>query len=190
MFASLQNPPGQDDVLIHAGVCRAKPLAPGATMTCTFTYEEREASDGAEAFHGGRMRPLYRFDLRVGDSERGGVVTQRISFERTGTAPLSVKLVPPAIAVSAPLIVNGPTVSLTGEATSETGLRDLFVMVEPASSTRGGHKIFYAASSGDQARLPFSVPVPVERGSNLVSVIARGADGTKSTRQVLVERTQ
>jgi hypothetical protein len=180
VYASLRNAPGQDDVLIDAGRFRRQHLDRGQTVTHAFLYED--ALDNREE--------PYRFDLTVGEASAAGLTTHRISFQGGGAGAAAGHVTPPIVTASAPLVVPSFSVRVSGEASSEGGLRDVFMTVQNLGSPRPPQKVFYLPSAGSGTHFPFAADVPVEKGSNLIRVTARGADGVATTISLSVLMTR
>jgi carboxyl-terminal processing protease len=64
------------------------------------------------------------------------------------------------------LVTRTRTLKLTGKATDDARIRDLYIFV-------GAKKVFYQANRGDTKVLDFTADVPLEPGINYVSVFAR-----------------
>jgi carboxyl-terminal processing protease len=167
--ATLRNGAGQMDVLIDSGLCRAPLLAPGATFDTSFVFRD-------ELEH--RDEP-YEFDLSLGDDDWGLLMRRHLSHSASSAAAGMVA--PPIVSASAPLVVHGGSARVTGEAAGGGRVRDLYMISEGVGPTRRPHKVFYLVNRAVAARVPFAVDVPVEAGSNLLRIVARGDDGAATT---------
>ena len=100
--------------------------------------------------------------------------------------PSSVMATPPLVTVNAPNVASGETVHVSGEVSSETAARDVFIRVWNRTLKRPVRKVFYRNAPVGTARLPFEADVPIWPGSNVITVHARDAQGTQASRTVVV----
>ena len=63
---------------------------------------------------------------------------------------------PPVLAVKAPSVIDGNTVTLKGQVTDDVQVKDLFVRVYNKSSKLPAKKVFYLPNRGEKNKLPFS----------------------------------
>ncbi len=91
-----------------------------------------------------------------------------------------------------------PSVTLQGTVTGKQSLTDVYVSVQRLIRTPDHSriidvdytKVFYqAADKSSDKQLSFRTPVPLWRGSNLITITARAADRTISKRRIRVLRT-
>jgi carboxyl-terminal processing protease len=104
----------------------------------------------------------------------------------SGGAPKAVKggLVmanaPPTIAVTLPgLTVPGATVKLTGTASDDTKVKDLFILLN-------GKKVFYRSSPKPSKTLPFTATIDLKAGANLITVVARESDTVSASETYVI----
>lgn len=114
---------------------------------------------------------------------------------------------PPRVTVAdVPTRVKAKSVTVAGTATHPLQVRDVMIVVYPSDSTKPARKAHYAAnpdfdpsrvvasaSDDGNARDPagsfqFSADVPIERGSNRISIVARDADKVERRHDVWVYR--
>jgi carboxyl-terminal processing protease len=93
---------------------------------------------------------------------------------------------PPILAVKAPTVVSGASVHITGVATDNTEVKDLYVRVWNRDSKLPPKKVFYLPNRGEKTRLSFETDVPLWPGSNLIQVFAREADEVQSVQTLMV----
>lgn len=87
---------------------------------------------------------------------------------------------------------DGPSVNLSGVATDDEAVRDVFIIVTNPSRNLFGHgqKVFYQANQNpENGRLEFAAEVPLTPGNNLIEVHARQNDDVVSIRRMWVLRT-
>src|SRR5690606_25948971 len=87
---------------------------------------------------------------------------------------------------------DGESVNLSGIATDDEALRDLFIIVTNPSRNLFGHgqKVFYQANGAPRnGRLEFAAEVPLTPGNNLIEVHARQNDDIVAIRRMWVLRT-
>jgi carboxyl-terminal processing protease len=134
----------------------------------------------------GKLGGFERIDLEAGrpafvavtDISRGG--SGKPSYRERWDAT------PPILSVKAPTIVTGSTVHLTGLATDNTEVKDLYVRVWNRDSKLPPKKVFYLPNKGEKTRLPFETDVPLWPGSNLIQVFAREANEVQSVQTLMV----
>jgi hypothetical protein len=97
---------------------------------------------------------------------------------------------PPNLTATAPRVVDQAIVHVTGGASGDAKLRDVFISVQSLRARKLPHNVFYLSNPNAQTQMPFSVEVPVQLGSNIVRVSARDADGVQTTTRLMVLRTQ
>ena len=100
---------------------------------------------------------------------------------------------PPRIELAElPLRVKGETVKISGRATHARRVRDVVVRVKPTEPGGRDHKVAYKANpeaQGEAARtMDFEAQVPLDKGSNRITVIVRDGAKVERRRDVLVYR--
>jgi carboxyl-terminal processing protease len=100
---------------------------------------------------------------------------------------------PPRIAlVGAVTQTDGDRVHISGTATDEEAVRDVYISVyNPARNLFGSsEKVFYqAASDPKTGRLEFAADIPLTPGNNIIEIRARENDDVAATKQMWVLRT-
>jgi carboxyl-terminal processing protease len=110
----------------------------------------------------------------------------------TGAFTQTWQVTPPLIAVaSSSLETTGDRWTLTGTATDDTHVEDVYVLVSNRDSKIEGKKVFYLSNRGKKAqnKLDFSAVVPVWPGNNMVTVVARENNEVRAIHTVFVLRT-
>jgi hypothetical protein len=166
----------------------AKGLAAGASHEGALSF--RVAAAPPESTMG--------FELSVRDNERYdyaaiaraglyaySVATETLNFT-VGQGVEPVRRSPPRIEVTrAPGTVAGePTVTISGVATDDTGIRDVIVY-------QGGRKLVYVGGGGSATPLssvPFTATAELAEGNNVLVVTTRDVDGFTATRSFDVLR--
>ncbi len=110
--------------------------------------------------------------LRVGlgDGRPGWIAANAVIPSGTGGSIAFDKgRMPPRLAVDygKALVTRARTLKLNGKVTDDARVRDVYVFV-------GSRKVFYQANTGSDAkRIAFATELPLEKGTNYVSVFAR-----------------
>jgi len=137
-------------------------------------------------------------NARSGEFSRVNIAAGRWAWARTsGSAagshrpgpPPRVSLVlhnsPPLIDsdVGANLSVRGPTFHVTGRATDETRVLDMYIFV-------GNRKVFYQSNRGgpNPREQSFAADLPLRPGANIITIVARENDDTLARRTYVVRR--
>lgn len=153
-------------------------LAPGETWTGEFRVELKEEPEGG-----------WELGLVLGDGEaydHGSIV--RSGFYELFTQSDTLRVaggvaLPNPVARDVPIIevsrkpekaVDADHVVVSGLVTDPTGIRHVTVWA-------GGDKLFYDGSSAGVKSVPFTADVPLEPGSNTISIVAQDVDGFTST---------
>jgi carboxyl-terminal processing protease len=95
---------------------------------------------------------------------------------------------PPVLAVKAPSVVDGSSVTLKGQVTDDVQVKDLFVRVYNKSSKLPAKKVYYLPNRGEKNKLPFQADVPLWPGSNIIQVFARETTEVQSVVTLIVMR--
>jgi carboxyl-terminal processing protease len=170
-----------DDAMIAAknGVAlRESPTADGLVVGY--------ANPGS-VFHGtGRVGDFERIEIEPG--RPAFIVGTDFSKGGTGSPAYSQRwdATPPVLSVTAPTVVAGNTVRLTGVATDNTEVKDLYVRVWNRDSKLPPKKVFYLPNRGEKTRLGFQTDVPLWPGSNLIQVFAREGNEVQSVQTLMV----
>jgi carboxyl-terminal processing protease len=78
-------------------------------------------------------------------------------------------------------VINGESTVIKGSASHDRGIKDIIVYV-------GDKKVMYLGNSKKSKTMDFAIAVPVKKGANLVSIIARCDDKTVSSEVVFIRR--
>jgi carboxyl-terminal processing protease len=97
---------------------------------------------------------------------------------------------PPLLSVSAPTVVTGNVVHISGTATDNTEVKDIYVRVWNRESKLPPKKVFYLPNRGEKTRLSFETDVPLWPGSNLIQVFAREGNEVQSVQTLMVLQRQ
>ena len=93
---------------------------------------------------------------------------------------------PPLLSVSAPTVATGNVVHISGTATDNTEVKDIYVRVWNRESKLPPKKVFYLPNRGEKTRLSFETDVPLWPGSNLIQVFAREGNEVQSVQTLMV----
>jgi len=114
-------------------------------------------------------------------------------LRETTIEPFCTTISPPRIAlVGAVTQTDGDRVHISGTATDEEAVRDVYISVyNPARNLFGSaEKVFYqAASDPKTGRLEFAADIPLTPGNNIIEIRARENDDVAATKQMWVLRT-
>lgn len=151
-----------------------------------------KASKGSSYKVTGRIRGTTRIEVEpgrpafvaAGDVTSGGGAGGKPGFA------LDWQVTPPVLTASAPTVVGGETVRVTGTAVDDKVVRDVFVRVWSRSSKMLPRKVFYQANraQGDRRRIDFEADVPLWPGSNVIQVYARESNDIQSLQNIVVLR--
>ncbi|MCB9556408.1 MAG: PDZ domain-containing protein [Deltaproteobacteria bacterium] len=101
-----------------------------------------------------------------------------------------LQVTPPKLAVKAPRTTSADKVTISGVASDETRVSDLFIFVRNPRAKVEARKVFYRSNrnSKNKRRLNFSAVVPVWEGSNYVTIHARENSEVQSSEFLVVYR--
>ncbi len=122
---------------------------------------------------------------RAADVKPGGTGKPKIS-ELLAISPPRIAL------VGAVTQTDGDRVHISGTATDDEAVRDVYISVyNPARNLFGSaEKVFYQASSDPKTgRLEFAADIPLTPGNNIIEIRARENDDVAATKQMWVLRT-
>ena len=88
--------------------------------------------------------------------------------------------------MSAPTIVAANSVHVTGTATDNTEVKDIYVRVWNRESKLPPKKVFYLPNKGAKNRMAFATDIPLWPGSNLIQVFARESNEVQSVQTLMV----
>jgi carboxyl-terminal processing protease len=148
------------------------------------------ADKGSSFKSTGKLGDFGRIELESGrpafvasaDIARGGGGTPTYRAEWDAT--------PPLLSVSAPTVVTGNVVHISGTATDNTEVKDIYVRVWNRESKLPPKKVFYLPNRGEKTRLSFETDVPLWPGSNLIQVFAREGNEVQSVQTLMVLQRQ
>jgi carboxyl-terminal processing protease len=98
---------------------------------------------------------------------------------------------PPMIALNlSGLETSASTYKLSGNASGEQHVEDVYIFVSNQSSKIESRKVFYRSNRGgkDGKQLEFATDLPLWPGSNMVTVVARASSEVKSVKTMFVYR--
>jgi carboxyl-terminal processing protease len=164
-------------------------LEPGAKASGKLGFfVARAPEEGAPVGLELRVRDAERYDyasIMKGEFYSYFTQSEDISLP-LGQAPTAGRREPPSITLgrSPGLTSEENTVTLTGVATDDAGIRDVIVY-------HGTQKIAYAGGgSGAVTSVPFSATATLEPGNNLLVILVRDTNGLTTTRAVDVLRPE
>jgi len=164
-----------------------KKLSPGASREVDLTFRVEPTF----------KKPVIKLELSVYDTKLRASLQGHVKLPlspKTATTPgLVGEISPPKITLNAaPLAVDAATkyIDISGSATDENQVQDLFVEVTNYDAKQVRHKAYYnAAPRGKKTRvLPFRVRVPLWPGVNRILVVARENGEVMGFQQILVTK--
>lgn len=164
-----------------------KKLAPGGSRDVDLTFRVEPSF----------KKPVIKLELSVYDTKLRASLQGHIKLPlspKTATAPgLVGEISPPTIKLTkAPLAVDAATkhIDISGSATDENQVQDLFVEVTNYDAKQVRHKAYYAATPRGKKTLvlPFRVRVPLWPGVNRILVVARENGEVMGFRRILVTK--
>jgi carboxyl-terminal processing protease len=89
------------------------------------------------------------------------------------------------------LETTGEKWRLSGSATDDNHIEDVFVIVSNRDNKIEGKKVYYLSSRGKKAqnKLDFATDIPVWPGNNMVTVIARENNEVRAAQTIFIYRT-
>ena len=144
------------------------------------------ADKGSSFRSTGKLGNFDRIELESG--RPAFVANTDISRGGGGTASFRPQwdATPPLLSVSAPTVVTGNVVHISGTATDNTEVKDIYVRVWNRESKLPPKKVFYLPNRGEKTRLAFETDVPLWPGSNLIQVFAREGNEVQSVQTLMV----
>ncbi len=145
------------------------------------------AAKGATFKLTGRQGAFFRVELESGrPAFIAGADVAPATPGSPGTFDTTWQVMPPVLTVSAPTVASGNAVHVSGVASDDQQVKDLFIRVYNRDSKLPPKKVFYLPNRGDKTRLPFSADVPLWPGSNLVQVFARETNEVQSVQTLVI----
>ncbi len=142
----------------------------------------------------GREADWVRVELEGG--RPGFIANADVSKSSGGTSSgvfsAAWQVTPPAIALNvASLETTGEKWRLSGTASDDHHVEDVFVIVSNRDSKIDGKKVYYLSNRNGKShsKLDFSAEVPVWPGSNLVTVVARESNDVRTVQSVFIWRS-
>ena len=165
--------------IAKAGVALRESASAGGLVVGT-------AETGATFKVTGRLGDFLRVDL--GDEHTAFVATADTTKGGTGQPTYATRwnMTPPILLVNAPTVVTGSSVHLSGVATDNTEVRDLYIRVWNRESKLPPKKVFYLPNKGQKNKLSFEADIPLWPGSNLIQVFARESHEVQSVQTLTV----
>lgn len=184
LMAGLPGP----SVRIQKGRFELRGLAAGASQKITFTavVDPSFAADHCpfkvvlEPDSGSGLGHALQVDL----SAPSGVVAAK-------AADPVVDVDPPRVTVNGPAVATGGRVHIEATATSERGIRDVYIRVWNRNLKMPVEKVFYQLNQPpDGPQMSVAADIPVTRGLNAVQVFARDSNNLRSHEDLMVLREQ
>jgi carboxyl-terminal processing protease len=182
-----------EGLFINKGRFNVDNLAPGEAKSIDFTFDVRPEYKGDSA----------RVELTVYDAVLHDFVTEKLTFPiaASGAAtagqlaqrPAVREVSPPRLEFKAQAaLVDAPTIRISGSATDEQRVADLFVVVSNPTAKIDRRKVFYRSNrkAASPATQRFDADIPLWPGANLVTVVARESNTVQSQRTIVVQRRE
>jgi len=188
--ASLRNASG-DGVVVKRSRFDGIKLAPGATSALDFSFSVKQSFAASEVI----------VELTVRDDTMHQGLTQKLHFAVSppGSVPHASsqtdqtrgQIAPPTLTLAgAAPTTREDHIALTGRASSEHYIEDLYVVVSNRDRRISGRKVFYRSNRGhaDGKTLDFSASIPLWPGDNYVAVVARESKDVRTVERLWVLR--
>jgi carboxyl-terminal processing protease len=136
---------------------------------------------------------------RVDVEGRPAFVPKTAATKSEGAAPAKLAWVPqwevspPTLAIKQPAgLVDSGTIHLSGTATDEHKVTDVFVFVSNRTAKIDRRKVFYRSNkkSANPATQSFEADIPLWPGANVVTVVARENTQVQSQTTLVVDRRE
>ena len=135
--------------------------------------------------------------VEIEDGRPGFIATSRVSESKTrkGTAKYTTnwQVTPPSLTLQIPTYeTSEATYTLSGKATDETHVEDVYIFVSNSDAKVTNQKVFYKSNRNGQHTDERSceAEIPLSAGSNRVTVIVRENDEVKSSETLYLYRTK
>src|SRR5262249_57494732 len=99
------------------------------------------------------------------------------------------RVTPPTLTLApTPLETTQDKITLSGVATDDTHLEDVFILVSNRDAKVEAKKVFYQSNRGRKSptKMDFSAQIPVWPGSNMITVFARENNDVRTPQTVWV----
>lgn len=131
--------------------------------------------------------------VQLADKKVGFIANSAVTSGGAGNSPFAItwNSTPPLIALTSKnLETRNDTYKLTGTATDETHVEDVYVFVSNPTAKIESKKVFYRSNRGgkNDKALDFAADLPLWPGSNAVTVVARENNDVRSVKTVFVYR--
>jgi carboxyl-terminal processing protease len=128
------------------------------------------------------------------EADHPGFIPAAAVAAAAGTATPSAftpvfRVTPPAIALTPPpLETSTDKVTISGSASDDSHLEDVFMLVSNRDSKIEAKKVFYQSNRGRKSatKMDFSAQVPVWPGSNMITVFARENNEVRTAQTIWV----
>jgi carboxyl-terminal processing protease len=136
---------------------------------------------------------------RVELDGRPGYIAKTTAARSEGAAPAKLAFAqewdvsPPRLTVSAASgMVDTNSIKLTGSATDEHRVSDVFVFVSNRAAKIDRRKVFYRSNRNgpNKATQSFEADIPLWNGANVVTVVARESTQVQSQQTIVVQRRE
>lgn len=187
--AILRNKTGRE-IFLDKGRIEYADLGPGQETEVEFQFKVRPGKDV----------DAYEFQLSIVDAYSGESLMQTLKIHPKGGKatpfPNGVRFEPPAIDLAlldpesskAVLVTDRNELRLRSSITANEQTFSTWVTNLPLSARhRTPDKVFYDASDGD-SKLNFATKIPLSEGTNVVTVVAKSANGLEKRRSLVVRK--
>jgi carboxyl-terminal processing protease len=170
-----------------------------ATVTRDGAQLRESAADGSLVVGTVPKGTVFKTTGKLGTFTRVDIDTTRSAFIASGdlkngggaahaTLTPQWQVTPPLLTVTAPTIATGDTVHISGHASDDRLVRDVYVRVWNRNAKIPVKKAFYQPNrlTGDRTKMDFEADIPLWAGSNLVQVFARESNDVQSLQTVVV----
>jgi carboxyl-terminal processing protease len=187
--ATLKSASG-DRLVVTKGRFELPSFGAGQARDLDFAFEVKPDFDEDEAV---LHLAVVDADLLEGIDRRLAVPVARENASTSAAAhATSGEVTPPSVAIIAGALTSASDHwDLTGSASDDTRVEDVFALVSNESAKVEGKKVFYAYNRDEDSRtrLDFSARIPLWPGSNRITVVARENEDVVAVRTFWVYRT-
>jgi hypothetical protein len=167
------------DVLAH--------LKPGEERACEFTFKLPELPKGE------KQAEKYTLRLDVFEASSGKGLSKKFDLSCDGGAPFApVALEPPRVAAKvAAFTTDRAAVPVECELSDAKGLSSFMILTVTRDKRfidNLPNKVFFRSLKGEKGPAKFSYEVPLQVGTNVVSVVATDGDKLRTVQTYVVKR--
>ncbi len=135
--------------------------------------------------------------VKLGDGRPGFIATDKLRRTRRRVGKSTVKpiwqVTPPRLSLQIPSYeTTASAYQLRGRATDESRVEDVYIFVSNRTAKIENRKVFYRSNRGAASAnvMDFQAKIPLQPGSNRVTIVVRENDAVQSTHTMYLYRTK